>query len=234
MSYNIRHANPPSRKGVIDLEAIARTIRQEDPDLVALQEVDVHIARSESVHQAEALAKLLGMHYFFARAIDFGGGEYGVAILSRYPLLDTKLVQLPEEAESEAEDRVLATAIVELPNGRKIRFGSTHLDVMSEANRLQQVQTINAIAKAEPLPFIVAGDFNALPESAAMSELSKVFTHTCPAACEFTFPQDVPDRTLDYIAFTKNAGITVQAHKVVPERYASDHLPVVATLRFQE
>lgn len=232
MSFNIHHANPPGRKGVIDLEAIARVIRSESPDLVALQEVDVNIARSGKVHQAEALAQMLGMHYFFARAIDFGGGEYGVAILSRYPLSDTRFVPLPEAAEPEAEDRVLATATVALPDGRFIRFGSTHLDVTSAANRLQQVQTINTIAASSELPFILAGDLNDLPESTAIAELDKVFTRTCQSDCEPTFPQDGPNRTIDFISYTQASPFTVLSQKVVPERYASDHLPVVATLRF--
>jgi hypothetical protein len=44
MTYNIHHGNPPTKEasGEIDLEAIVAAIRKEAPDLVALQEVDVH------------------------------------------------------------------------------------------------------------------------------------------------------------------------------------------------
>ncbi|WP_175491103.1 endonuclease/exonuclease/phosphatase family protein [Pontibacter chinhatensis] len=232
MSYNIHHANPPIRPGVIDLDAIARVIREQNPDLVALQEVDVNTSRSGNINQAVVLAEKLGMNFFFARAIDFGGGEYGVAILSRYPLSETSLVQLPEDAAPEAEDRVLATANVTLPGGKTIRFGSTHLDVQNAANRLQQVQTINRIAAQEHLPFILAGDFNDLPESAAIAELDKAFTRTCQSDCAPTIPVDVPTRAIDFIAFSKASGFKVVSQQVIPERYASDHLPVVATLRF--
>ena len=232
MSYNIHIANPPGQKGVYDLEAIARVIRNEKPDLVALQEVDVRTNRSGKVNQAEALAGLLNMHYFFARAIDYDGGEYGVAILSRFPLSDTRLVPLPEDAEPKAEDRVLAMASVRLPNGQFIRFGSTHLDVMNAENRLQQVQTINAIVTQDTLPFIVGGDFNDLPASKAIAELDKVFNRTCQVDCEPTYPQDLPVRAIDFIAISKSSSWSVQSHRVVPERYASDHLPIVATLGF--
>ncbi|MBF8963918.1 endonuclease/exonuclease/phosphatase family protein [Pontibacter sp. FD36] len=230
MSYNIHHANPPARKGVIDLEAIAGVIRNEEPDLVALQEVDVYIPRSGNVHQAEALAAMLGMHFYFARAIDFGGGEYGVAILSRYPLSDTRKVELPKEDSPKAEGRVLAVATVQLPGGQRIRFGSTHLDIQSSANRQQQVQTINAVAASDKLPFILAGDLNDYPDSPAIAALDETFQRTCLVACEATFPQDKPDRIIDYIAFTRSANFKVLAHRVVPERYASDHRPVVAVL----
>ena len=230
MSYNIRHANPPSNKGVVELETIANVIRKESVDLVALQEVDVNIARSGNVNQAKALAGLLGMHYYFAKAIDFGGGDYGVAILSRYPLTDTRKVALPEEAEAQAEDRVLALATVQLPGGQLVRFGSTHLDVLSSANRLQQVQTINAIAKSEQMPFILAGDLNDLPDSPALAALDETFQRTCQSNCAPTFPQDQPDRIIDYIVFSRASKLMVVSQHVVPESYASDHRPVVAVL----
>ncbi|PKV75264.1 endonuclease/exonuclease/phosphatase family protein [Pontibacter ramchanderi] len=232
MSYNIHHANPPGSKGVIDLDAIAQVIRNEQADLVALQEVDVHIDRSGNVHQAKALATMLGMHYYFAKAIDFGGGEYGVAILSRFPLTDTLKVTLPREEDPRAEGRVLAIATVKLPGGVRIKFGSTHLDILGSANRRQQVQTINAIAAADKPPFVLAGDLNDYPESPAIAELDQVFQRTCLVDCEPTFPQDKPDRIIDYIAFTRSSNLKVLAHKVVPENYASDHRPVVAVLEF--
>ncbi|MBX0331972.1 endonuclease/exonuclease/phosphatase family protein [Pontibacter sp. HSC-14F20] len=228
MSYNIHHANPPNKKGVIDLEAIAAVIRNEKVDLVALQEVDVNIPRSENVNQAKMLAEMLEMHYYFAKAINFAGGEYGVAILSRYPLSDKLKVPLPEEADPKAEDRVLALATVQLPGGQRIRFSSTHLDVLSSANRLQQMQTINSIAAADSLPFILAGDLNDYPASPVLQELDRVFQRTCLSACEPTFPQDKPDRLIDYIAFTNSDGLSVLSLRVVPESYASDHRPVVA------
>ncbi|TPE46443.1 endonuclease [Pontibacter mangrovi] len=233
MSYNIHHANPPSRPGEIDLEAIARVIRDQKADLVALQEVDVNTGRSGTVNQASALAELLGMNFYFARAIDFDGGKYGVAILSRYPLSGMETMSLPETAAPQSEDRVLATATVALPDGRMIRFGSMHLDVSNAANRLQQVQAINQVAAQEKRPFILAGDFNDMPESAAIQELDKLFTRTCGSNCAPTIPVDAPTRTIDFIAFTHASGLEVVSQQVVPERYASDHLPVVATLQFK-
>lgn len=234
MTYNIHHANPPSKEetGEIDIDAIVKVIRKENPDLVALQEVDVNTERSGKGNQAEAIAEKLGMKAFFGRAIAHQGGYYGVAILSRYPLMETSVTPLPEDAAPASEDRVLATAKIRLPGGMVIRFGSTHLDVVSAENREQQVKAINAIAAKETTPFIVAGDFNALPGSGAITELDKRFTRTCLNDCEPTIPVDKPDRAIDFIAFSKGAPFRVVSQKVIPERYASDHLPVVATLSF--
>src|SRR5690606_41175307 len=61
LSYNIHHANPPSKPDVIDMEAIARVINDSGADIVGLQEVDIHVSRSEMINQAEKLAELTGM-----------------------------------------------------------------------------------------------------------------------------------------------------------------------------
>ncbi|MCC9168429.1 endonuclease/exonuclease/phosphatase family protein [Pontibacter harenae] len=233
MSYNIHHASPPTKSNTdIDLDAIANVIRNENPDLVALQEVDVNTRRSGPGNQAEALAERLGMKAYFGRAIDYDGGYYGVAILSKYPMSETTVIPLPEDADPIAEDRVLATAKITLPDGKTIRFGTTHIDVRNKENRDQQVRKINEIASTETVPFIVAGDFNSVPESTAIAELDKVFTRTCTTDCEPTIPVINPDRTIDYIAFTKTSPFKIVSQKVIQESYPSDHLPVVAILSY--
>ena len=233
MTYNIHHASPPTKTNTdIDLDAIANVIRNENPDLVALQEVDVNTGRSGAGNQAEELAKRLGMKAYFGRAIDYDGGYYGVAILSKYPMSETTVTPLPEDADPKAEDRVLATAKITMPGGKTIRFGSTHIDVRNKENRDQQVRKINEIAAKETLPFIVAGDFNSLPESTAIAELDKGFTRTCTTDCGPTIPVTNPTRTIDYIAFTKGSPFKVVSQKVIQESYPSDHLPVIATLSY--
>jgi endonuclease/exonuclease/phosphatase family metal-dependent hydrolase len=233
MSYNIHHCNPPSKEasGVIDMDAIVSAIRQQAPDLVALQEVDVNTTRSGPGNQAEEIAKRLGMKAFFGKAIDYQGGEYGVAVLSKYPLTETAVVRLPAGADPKSEPRILVTAKVRLPQGKVIRFGSTHLDVRNAQTREAQVQEIVRVAAQEATAFLVAGDFNATPESSAISVLDQHFTRTCQA-CEPTIPVINPKRTIDFIAFTKGAPFKVITTRVIPERYASDHLPVVAELAY--
>jgi endonuclease/exonuclease/phosphatase family metal-dependent hydrolase len=233
MTYNIHHCNPPTKEasGEIDLEAIVAAIRKEAPDLVALQEVDVHTTRSGAFNQAEEIGRRLGMKAFFAKALDYQGGEYGVAILSRYPLTETAVVRLPQGDDPKSETRVLATGKVSLPQGKAIRFGSTHLDVRNAQTREAQVQHIVTVANRETSPFIIAGDFNAKPESPAIRVLDQHFTRTCQD-CAPTIPVINPNRTIDFIAFTKGSSFKVLSQHVVPERYASDHLPVVAELAY--
>jgi endonuclease/exonuclease/phosphatase family metal-dependent hydrolase len=160
MAYNIHHANPPSKPDFIDIDSIVGVIRAQDPDIVALQEVDVNIPRSGSIDQAEEIATKLDMNVFFGKAIDYEGGDYGVAILSKYPFSEEVVHRLPTKEGTNGESRVLATAKVKLPDGTDIRFGSTHLDAQRDSvNRELQINKIVEIASDEKLPFIIAGDF---------------------------------------------------------------------------
>jgi endonuclease/exonuclease/phosphatase family metal-dependent hydrolase len=232
MSYNVHHCNPPSKPGLIDIDAIAAAIKNQDPDLVALQEIDVNTGRSGQYNQAEELAKRLNMKFFFGKAIDYDGGDYGVAILSKYPIKESQVYHLPTNTETKGEPRVLATVRVTLP-GRDIRFGCTHLDAQKlPTNRELQIKEINRISANEKLSFIIAGDFNATPESSVIRQLDDKFTRTCQS-CEPTIPEVNPKKTIDFIGFLPASGFKVISHKVVPEHYASDHLPVIAVLQRQ-
>ncbi|QNF35842.1 endonuclease/exonuclease/phosphatase family protein [Adhaeribacter swui] len=231
MTYNVHHCNPPSKPDFIDIPAIVKAIQAQNPDLVALQEIDVNTQRSGAFNQAEEIAKALNMKFFFGKAIDHGGGDYGVAILSKYPLTETTVHRLPTKPETNGEPRVLTTAKVKLPNNTTIRFGSTHLDAQSDSvNRQLQIAEIARIAATEKLPFIIAGDFNASPESGSIKALDQHFTRTCQT-CEPTIPVENPTKAIDFIAYTPAKKFKVIKNTVVPEKYASDHLPVVAEIK---
>lgn len=234
MTYNIHIGNPPSKPADFrDLEAIARVINTNKPDLVALQEVDNKTKRSGvSVNQAQELAKLTGMHVFFAKAMDYQGGEYGDAILSRLPILEKTRYDLPVEGTgSRFEPRSVALIKVE-KRGKEFLFASTHLDHLEdESNRILQANELNKIIEDLKLPLILAGDLNAQPQSETIGILGKKLTNACQSNCPNTFPQDKPDRILDYIMFKKKDEFEVKSFRVINETYASDHLPLIAELK---
>lgn len=233
MTYNVHHCNPPSKEGLIDIDTIAKAIAKQNPDLLALQEIDVFTSRSGKVNQAQAIAKKLDMHYYFAKAIDYGGGEYGVAILSKFPMTDPQIHRLPTQADTKGEPRVLATAKITLPDGNSIRFGSTHLDAQkAPTNRLLQIKEINRISASETLPLIIAGDFNAEINSEVINELDKSFERSCQY-CAPTIPQIDPVKTIDFIALRPKGKFIWKSTTVILETYASDHLPVVAELKIK-
>ncbi|ELP32150.1 endonuclease/exonuclease/phosphatase [Rhodopirellula baltica SWK14] len=84
LSYNIHHGR--GTDGKIDLDRLANVIRSVDPDLVAVQEVDQNTRRNGMVNQVETLAVQTSLHGEFAKQIDYDGGEYGQAVLSKYPV----------------------------------------------------------------------------------------------------------------------------------------------------
>lgn len=232
LSYNIHHCNPPGKPGLIDVDAIARTIKAQQPDIVALQEVDVFTGRSGKINQAREIAEKLGLNFSFGKAIDFDGGDYGIAILSKYALHDFTVFRLPSNPSTKGEPRIFVTAKIALPSGQMVRLGNTHLDAqLDSVNREMQVAEILRIARSETLPFIIAGDFNAAPDSHVIQLLDSQFTRTC-RPCAPTIPSVNPTKAIDFIAYMGRAQFRVMSHEVIPEPYASDHLPVLSTLQF--
>lgn len=236
MTYNVHHCNPPSesKTGKIDIDAIAKVIKRQNPDLVALQELDDHTTRSGPLNQLEVMAKELNMHFYFGKAMDFSGGAYGVGILSRYPISEGTTHQLPVAKGWKGEPRVLATAKIALSNGAALVFGSTHLEAYSKENRVLQIEEIAKIAANETSPFIIGGDFNATPESITIKVLDSMFTRSCTSGCPPTFDEEGERGAIDYIAFRPMSHFEVIQHQVIEEKYASDHFPVIVILKIKK
>src|SRR5689334_21755730 len=93
LAYNIHHGEGRDRE--IDVPRLSRVMASVQPDLVALQEVDVGTARVGGVNQIAELSRLMGMYAQFGKAMDYMGGDYGVAVLSRWPFLKTASQALP-------------------------------------------------------------------------------------------------------------------------------------------
>lgn len=233
LTYNIHHANPPSRdKGIIDLDTIAATIRKSGATLVALQELDSVTQRAQQVFQLKALANKLGMHYYYGRAIPYEGGGYGTGILSRYPLTETRTVVLPKTAGFKGEDRVVALGSITLPGGKKVFFASTHLDVTKEENRQLQADAIVKLAAELEQPLLIGGDFNATDEKGAMQSLFGYFTDASSAKAP-TIPNINPKRRIDYILFPKTSSFKMVSEQVLTEdSYGSDHLGYKTVLTY--
>ncbi len=234
MSYNIHIGNPPSKAySVKDLPAIANVINLHKSDFVALSEVDKFTTRSgKTVDQAAELGRLTGMNYFFTKAMDHDGGEYGDAVLSRLPILDSKRFVLSTTSSS-FEPRSLALILVE-KEGKRFYFGSTHFDHTNEEdNRLLQAREVVNIIKNLEYPVILAGDWNSLPTSNAIKILTEVLTPTCLGDCPYTFPQIYADKTLDYIMYSPANKFKAHNLKIINETYASDHLPLTADIELK-
>lgn len=230
LTYNIHHGE--GEDGRFDLERLAEVIRSVAPDLVALQEVDRRTTRSSGVDQAAELGRLTGLYHVFGKAMDFQGGGYGEAILSRIPPLKTR--NHPLSAAAGHEPRALLEVVIE-PHGpgTAIRFFATHLDHQTEEQRLDQMEQIAEIAGADPSPMILAGDLNARPGSPPITLLSASWIEATNQPGLLTFPSKNPRVKIDYVFYRPAGAFKVVSVKALDEPIASDHCPVLVELRFQ-
>lgn len=229
LTYNIHHANPPSRPNVIDLDAIAKVIIDAKADVIGIQEVDIHVSRSEMQNQAELLAELTGMEYYFSKGINLEKGYYGTLILTKHKIVGKRRYDLPMPVKS--ENRSLAIVDVELPNGKVISVANTHLD-LKEENRIEQVKYINETVDLYSRPFILLGDLNAKPESKPIQVLEEQFVRNTKTN-KPTSPNVNPRNEIDYIMLSKNSKFSWIKYEVIFEEYASDHLPLLAEIELE-
>lgn len=233
MTYNVHHGNPPSKAGIIALDTIAKVIAAGSPDIVFLQEIDDHTSRSgKDINQADALAKRLGMKYCFGKAIDFAGGGYGVAILSRFNLSDQKVYLLPQSDALQSEQRALLMVTAAVGNNLKLTLACSHLDYVSAENRVMQCKKINEILGKDTLPVLLGGDFNDTLHSEAMNIFNHSFRSVC-SPCLPTDPADWPKIAIDHILTDRRNNWKVLSYYVGNETYASDHRPVISKLSLQ-
>lgn len=233
MSINIQHGlHFTERK--IDLAHIAKTIQNENPDLVVMNEVYGKGEGAAFVGQAEEIAKMLGYHAFFAPAIDIKGhGPYGNALLSRTPLTECEVVNVPKAPrlyKGYYEDRCMAKAVTEV-DGKKVTLLGIHFGLQPDEAELC-VETVVKAVKESSYPVVLMGDFNLTPDSTILDPIRALLTDTdtyFKGECNFTFPTDKPDIKIDYIFVSPE--LTVKAVDI-PQVVAADHLPVIAEVEF--
>jgi endonuclease/exonuclease/phosphatase family metal-dependent hydrolase len=220
LCWNIHHG--VGEDGKLDLERIAKIIRDAEPDLVALQEVDQHCLRSGNADQTAELARLTEMTGVFGKAMDFQGGGYGQAILTRHPVLNSSVHQLPGEGEPRIAFEVALSI-----DGHEMRMITLHLDLDAK-QRLTQAEALVKLVENRKQPTIICGDFNATPESPPLMAFARDWKAVPKKTPAFTCPAGKPTTEIDHFfvrGFTHTAPLTV-----LPEAVASDHRPLLAEL----
>lgn len=228
MTYNIHVGVGMDKK--LDLQRIADVINREQPDLVGLQEVDRGVKRTEGKDEIAELATMTRMHFAFAPNLDYQGGKYGVAILSRFPLNAT--VHTMYENKREAERRGMLKVEVNLV-GKPVTFVTTHLDYQFEDGRLFETEQLLKFLQDDKGPLIVVADLNDVPEGSAYKLMDTLFDDAWIASrakgVGFSYPADKPLKRIDHIFYRPANRVRAKKAWVV-ETLASDHIPVVADL----
>lgn len=221
VSFNIRAGLSSS------LEAVGDVIAQLEPDVVALQEVDVGVARTGKVDQAAVLAARLGMKRVFAGSIQREGGDYGVAMLSRLPITRAERVDLKDRMAWEPRVAIDASVCV---NGQEVRVVTVHADMLPWAAAANSRRLARKLEERSMKPAIIAGDLNATPgEDAPRAFADTGFVDVLKTRAEGrTFLGS--NRRIDYILTDEGLDLGVaEAGRVETE--VSDHVPVYAEFR---
>ena len=220
LTYNIRNATTDD--GQVDFADVVATIQRADADFVALQELDSVTGRSKGKDVLRELALLSQYYPVYGSAIDYDGGKYGVGILSKQKPLAVRKIALPGREEA----RVMLVA-----EFQDVVLACTHLSLTDE-DRMASAGLILAEAEGSTKPFLVTGDFNAVPESDFIKQIEREFIVLSPKD-KPTFPSRSPKACIDYIASFKGSGesLLLREAEVMPRGRVSDHLPVLA--RFQ-
>lgn len=239
--YNIHAGKDAS--GVDNLERVAALVTSAGADVVLLQEVDRNTERSGRVDQLAELASLTSLHGAFGRTLDYQGGEYGIAVLSRWPILADSMIPLPvvppqERAGGSYEPRGALHVTVAHPAGR-LHVIDTHLDPSGDPHyRRQEVagvlRVLDELARSTSL-LLFGGDLNATPDDSAIASLATAGLRDAWVACGgagpgLTFPASAPVKRIDYLWFRSGASCSEAS---VVETDASDHRPLLVTLTLE-
>lgn len=233
LTYNVRHCL--GTDGRLSPERVAEVIASCEPDVVALQELDMGRARTHRVDQARVIADALGMRHHFFPAIVENGEGYGDAILTARPCRLVKAGLLPSLSwGSFAEPRGALWVSVDIGE-TTVQVINTHLGLLEMVRHPQIGGLLGPDWLGHPscrAPVILAGDFNAIPRSRTYNRLVGPLrdAHRALALSRHrpTFPSRAPLLRLDHVFVS--ASITVLAVETIRTplaRIASDHLPLL-------
>ncbi len=239
MTYNVRACL--GLDGARRPERVAEVIRRCEPDLVALQELDVGVARSGGVDQPARVAELAGMRAHFTAARPLGEGWYGNAVLAARPFALRAEGSLPVRfGEPRAAQRVtvsLGDVEVELVN--------THLSVHFVERLAQARALFHEVERAvedggyapvtgRPERVVLCGDLNAGGWSPVYRWLARRLTDAQRAVrprALATWPANRPVLRLDYVWVGPGVRVErVEAPRDALTSVTSDHLPLVVDL----
>ena len=168
-SFNICSAH--FREGHYTKDNLARLgdlINQSMADVVCLQEVDKCAARSERVNMTARLADMTDlMHHYFIKIRDFQGGEYGTAILSRYPITESRTINYPVVVATQGTS--CGYVVLEV-DGTPLTVVNTHLSIENEESNTETLCCLGdvlSMLRQEKGSFVCCGDFNTSPSKVA-------------------------------------------------------------------
>jgi endonuclease/exonuclease/phosphatase family metal-dependent hydrolase len=208
----------------------AECIKEYDPDVISVQEVDNMTIRNGGKDWLSELAADLGMFQFYGKSFTYQDGGFGVGVLCKYPFYKAdKVVSYPSGAR---EPRATAWVYLELPDGNILRIAATHLAVESDQIRVSNIADINnKMFIDDSTPTLLMGDFNADPDSETLQYAMFKWQDIGKGTGD-TYPSGTPASRIDYVmGYPKTWKAT--SYEIVNRPDLSDHCFVVADLEFE-
>ena len=219
---NWQQSDRKKLKYLLKTPKIRHIVAEIAPDIIGLEEVDIGAERSGGADEAAELARLAGFSYYvFARAIPLGAGEYGTAILSRYPIESFEVIPLES---GNGEDRTLGHAVISIAN-QKVDVFVTHLSFEDRSLRIEQMDTISDnLGNSEH--YILLGDFNSFDLEDVMY-LGGFYYVNRPDRRYTTFRRY--DLAIDNIIVSRSF---TELSSALSDRECSDHKLLYASFQF--
>lgn len=217
----------------MDLSRIGDIIESQSVDICALQEVDHYCTRSDSINQTDYLAEMTLMKGTFGKFMDFQGGQYGMASLTKKPLVSTKVLQLPG---GKYEPRSSIVHEIQLAEDCFIAVANVHFEWIDgdegNSNRMKQSEALVEYLNGLDRAVIILGDFNCTPDSPPMQYYnSQGFVFMQKGNDNLSF-QGNTDSEIDHVIYRDSDKIKFgeKGIELLDEPVASDHRPLVADL----
>ena len=195
-SFNICSAHFQKGRYTDDnLASLAVCINRSGADVVCIQEVDRGAARSNQVDMPVRLSEMTGLvHNYFIKIRNFQGGEYGTAILSRYPIQEAETINYPVKIATQGTSCGYVVLDVD---GTSVTVYNTHLSVENEESNTETLTCLGDILKehieSNKGAFLCCGDFNTSPE--------KVSTYIPWVTLAHNGLTTYADRSIDHILY---------------------------------
>lgn len=229
LSFNVRSARGDAERPEYrddHLEALVAMIHELAPDVVMLQEVDRGVERSNRVDQFTFIVERTGLAGRFAHTVDYQGGSFGIALLTRHEQTGYDEVRLARLGGK--EPRALQHMRIRLPDSNEVDLFNTHIDprLISRDQQIEIVLEETTALRGERA--VLGGDFNATPRADSIREiLSSWDDAAANGEALATFPARAPRVRVDYLFFAGES-ISPREFRSPDPRGISDHTPLLA------
>lgn len=221
MTWNIHGGLGPD--GRRDLRRVVDLVRRHEPDIVALQEIDARRAVVDGSSDAFAfLTEALGGNARESRLVAAADGDYGHAVISRWPLSEAVHHDISYRRR---EPRAAIETLAQTPHGT-LHVAAAHLGLSFRERRHQAMQLARIVEKG-PHRTVMLGDFN---DWIWHGSVQKTLNRHFPGHSHMkTFPAPYPLFALDRV-YCRPRQMLVESWTDPDAKKASDHLPVIADL----